>query len=242
MKKIIVCHGDKGGVGKSVFAMIATEYCIANGLNTAVVDGDANVNDIANRYSEDSNVQSILIDLDKSGNDAQDAVTLLFNHIERMGHDIVILNMPANSTKILKDSGELIVDVANDLGYETIVVWMLGKDEASAKLSASCEICNIADKKIAVVNRIYGDNNANYYWFINPVYRNEWVQSGGLVTEIPALNNIAMTAIRNNPDKPLYVLAGKDNSSLTTIEKSGIKIWMKKSWANVMPLIFGDNT
>lgn len=238
MKKLIITHGDKGGVGKSTIAMAIIEYLIANEKPVTIVDGDVNVSDIAMRYANHKNCKAIIVDLDKSGEEAQDASILLFRHIEDIGNDFVILNMPANSSKILDEYGEFILEVSKELGYEVSVIWMIGKDESSARLSAACNICDIADRKIAVVNRYDGKIDDNYYWFREPKYYQSWVDEGGYVAEMPLMSKISLRMIKGNLDKSLVDLI--NSNEVNTSDKIAISSWLRKTWSSIMPAIMGE--
>ncbi len=57
MKHLVISHGDKGGVGKSIFSMLAVEFGLFSGRNVAIVEGDTKIGDVKARYE---NVVSVL--------------------------------------------------------------------------------------------------------------------------------------------------------------------------------------
>ncbi|OCX68704.1 hypothetical protein A6M27_10750 [Acidithiobacillus thiooxidans] len=239
MKRLIISHGDKGGVGKSIYAMLAVDYLLSKGLDVAVVEGDIQIGDVAKRYDGVDGVTSFNVDLDKSGRDAENSIAVLFKHIEKMGCENVVINAPANAKKALDTNAELILPVAQDLEFEVCVAWMVGIEEASAEMSEKSIICEMADRKIAVVNRHESEYDADFAWFTQPQYKKAWEKSGGMIGEIPELASRVAVVLKSHKNRSLASLAGVD-SPLMSVERQVFKNWLKKSWASaVAPLIDG---
>ena len=239
MKKLIISHGDKGGVGKSIYSMLATDYLLDAGQVVAVVEGDVEVGDVARRYDGVDSVTAFSVNLDKSGRDAENAIAVLFRHVEKMGCENVIINAPANAKKALDTNAEIIIPVAQDLGFEVCVAWMVGVEEASAEMSAKSVICEMADRKIAVVNRHDSEHDADFAWFTRPAYKDAWIKGGGLTGEIPELASRVASKLKEHKGRSLASLAGPD-SPLHIVDRQVIKNWLKKSWLSaVVPLLNG---
>jgi len=240
MKKLVICHGDKGGVGKSIFAMLTADYGLQCGHSTAVIEGDIKIGDVAKRYQGVSGVSVLGIDLDKSGRDAENAITSLFRQLEDSEADFVVLNAPANAHKALDSQAEIIVPVAQDLGFEVCVAWMVGLEESCARLANLSVICEMADKKIAVVNRHESQYDPDFFWLTDKTDRDIWVKSGGILGEIPDLASRVAAKLKENQGVPLAFLASKD-SPLHLVDRQVIKNWLRKSWGSaVIPLVGGD--
>ncbi|WP_070121945.1 hypothetical protein [Acidithiobacillus caldus] len=239
MKKLIICHGDKGGVGKSIFAMLATDWGLQAGRRVAVIEGDVKIGDVGRRYSGVDGVHGFGVDLDKSGRDAENAVTALFRQLEDSEADFVVLNAPANGHKALDSQAEIIVPVAQDLGFEVCVAWMVGLEESCARLANISIICEMADRRIAVVNRHESQYDADFFWLTDKTDRDIWVKSGGMLGEIPDLASRVAAKIKENQGVPLAFLSSKD-SPLHLVDRQVIKNWLKKSWEGaVIPLVGG---
>jgi hypothetical protein len=237
MKKLIISHGDKGGVGKSIFAMLAVDYALHRKMPVAVVEGDVKIGDVGKRYDGVQNVSTLRLDLDKSGRDAENAITTLFRHLEESESEIVVMNSPANAKKALDSNAEIIVPVARDLGFEICVGWMVGIEESSAVMAVESIICDMADRKIAVVNRHESEYDPDFFWFTNPKYKDTWVKSGGILGEIPDLASRVAAKLKEHQGVPLAALAGKD-SPLHIVDRQVIKNWLRKAFENaVMPLV-----
>ena len=235
MKHLVISHGDKGGVGKSIFSMLAVEFGLFSGRNVAIVEGDTKIGDVKARYE---NVISVLsVNLDKSGKDAENAIATLFGHLEALDSDFVVMNAPANAHKALDSYAELIVPVARELGFQICVAWMIGRESSSATLANESAICQVADRKIAVVNRHESDYDRDYYWFAVPQYKDAWIASGGLTGEIPELASRVGAKVKEYQGRSFASLAGPD-SPLFIVERQIIKNWLRKSWQESMtPLI-----
>ncbi|MDA8306665.1 MAG: hypothetical protein M0Z81_07550 [Deltaproteobacteria bacterium] len=235
MKHLVISHGDKGGVGKSIFSMLAVEFGLFSGRNVAIVEGDTKIGDVKARYE---NVVSVLsVNLDKSGKDAENAIATLFSHLEALDSDYVVMNAPANAHKALDSYAELIVPVARELGYQICVAWMIGRESSSATLANESAICQMADRKMAVVNRHESDYDLDYYWFTVPQFKDAWIASGGLTGEIPELASRVGAKIKENQGRSFTSLAGRE-SPLFIVERQIIKNWLRKSWEESMiPLV-----
>ncbi|WP_248885658.1 hypothetical protein [Acidithiobacillus acidisediminis] len=235
MKHLVISHGDKGGVGKSIFSMLAVEFGLFSGRNVAIVEGDTKIGDVKARYE---NVVSVLsVNLDKSGKDAENAIATLFGHLEALESDYVVMNAPANAHKALDSYAELIVPVARELGFQICVAWMIGRESSSATLANESAICQMADRKMAVVNRHESDYDLDYYWFTVPQFKDAWIASGGLTGEIPELASRVGAKIKEHQGRSFASLAGRE-SPLFIVERQIIKNWLRKSWEESMiPLV-----
>jgi hypothetical protein len=235
MKHLVISHGDKGGVGKSIFSMLAVEFGLFAERNVAIVEGDTKIGDVKARYE---NVVSVLsVNLDKSGKDAENAIATLFGHLEALDSDFVVMNAPANAHKALDSYAELSVPVARELGFQICVAWMIGRESSSATLANESVICQVADRKIAVVNRHESDYDRDYYWFAVPQYKDAWIASGGLTGEIPELASRVGAKVKEYQGRSFASLAGPE-SPLFIVERQIIKNWLRKSWQESMtPLI-----
>jgi hypothetical protein len=238
MKNLIISHGDKGGVGKSIFSMLAVEYGLYRERGVVIVEGDTQIGDVKSRYE---NVVPVLsVNLDKSGKDAENAIATLFGHLEALESDFVVMNAPANAHKALDSHAELIAPVAQELGFRICVAWMIGREASSATLANASTICQVADRRIAVVNRHESDYDRDYYWFTVPQYREAWIASGGLTGEIPELASRVGAKVKEYQGQSFTSLAGRD-SPLFVVERQIIKNWLRKSWEGaVVPLIEED--
>ena len=239
-KQLIIAHGEKGGVGKSMFSMLAVDYLINknDGRKIAIVEGDLSVGDVAARYAGVPGIQGYAVDIDKSGRDAENAIALLFDKLEANDSDSVVLNAPANAAKSLDVNAELILPVAKSLGYEVCVAFMIGLEAASGEMSKRSIICKLADRKVAVVNRRESAHDFEFAWFTNPDYQHAWAESGGILGgELPNLASRAAAEIKKYQGRTLVSMSGPD-SPLKAVYRQMIKDWLLAAWQqSVIPLI-----
>jgi len=238
-KIMIISHGDKGGVGKSVFSSLSIEYGLHVNKSVSVVEGDTKIHDIKDRYAGTS-ATVLSIDLDKSGADATNAIASLFRHIEGSQSDFIVLNSPANAHKILDTQSDIIIPVAKDLGYMVCAAWMVGLEESSAALASGSIICQLADRKMAVINRHESSYDMDFAWFSKPEYRNLWIDSGGIIGEIPDLASRVSARLKGFPGMTLAELSGPD-SPLHLVDRQIIRSWLRKSWNDAVVPLIGDS-
>ena len=242
-KQLIIAHGEKGGVGKSMFSMLAVDYLLNKGddRKIAIVEGDLSVGDVAARYAGVDGVEGYAVDIDKSGRDSENAIALLFDTLEQNDCDSVVLNSPANAAKALDANAELILPVAKGLGYEVCVAFMIGLESASGEMSKRSVICKLADRKLAVVNRRESSENHEFAWFTNPDYQAAWAESGGILGgELPNLASRAASKLKDYQGRTLASMTGPD-SPLMIVYRQMIKDWLLSAWQQaVIPLIDPD--
>ncbi len=238
MKHLIVSHGEKGGVGKSTYASIVIEAALNNNKRIAVVDadprsGDVELSDVAARYADVENCQTVRLSLAKSGADAADAVSALFEHIEQIDYDFIVINSPPNAYASLEENADIIASVAHELGYEIGIGWLLGTEDVSAVMATQSRICKLADKKLAIINRHEGASDSRFSWFQKPQYRQAWLDSGGMEAEMPELAARVAGAVRDTLSDPAYkgwtmVKLASAGSPLPAINRTMLNAWLKK--------------
>lgn len=222
-KKITFCHGDKGGVGKSVLAAALVDYALDIVGEVALVEGDLKIADLARRYESVPGVAGFLVDLARPDG-AEDAAITLFDALEKAGSPpVVIVNLPAAASGTIDREADLIAAAAVGLGYSIRVGWMLGAGEDSARLASESTLCRVADRKIAIHNGAFGDISRSAW--LSHQARAEWKQTGGMEAEMPALATRVMAEIRDKPGR----LADFEQpvGGLTVISRQIVVAWRR---------------
>lgn len=236
-KKLILVHGDKGGVGKSTLASLIIDAALEAFGKVAVVEGDEKIDDVSARFDGVPGVTGFMVDLARP-DASEEAVIALFEELEGAGlPDTVVVNTPASASATLDRQAAVLVEAAHDLGYGVRVAWMLGPDEASAALSGESELCRLADRKVAVVNERFGDGK-RFAWNKHSA-RQAWGESGGLESALPHLTDRAMTAVQDHPGR--YSVLAAPGSPISTITRKYIMEWVNKAWTGpIALLLFGE--
>ncbi|MDX5931755.1 hypothetical protein [Acidiphilium acidophilum] len=235
MKKLLLVHGDKGGVGKSTLASALIDLALAGGP-ICVVEGDIKVADVARRFSGIPDVLGLVIDLARPDG-SEDAIIGLFEKIEAAGApEMIVVNLPAGASSTIDAQAQILHAASREIGYEIRVAWMIGAGADSARLAGESAICRVADKKIAVFNAALGEI-AKSVWMNHPA-RDAWLSSGGLETIMPALASRVMTEVRDRPGRYTDLIA--PTSGLSVISRQIIKNWMSAIAAGPGGLMFHD--
>lgn len=236
-KLLVVFHGDKGGVGKSLGAMLAIDYLMYQGCPVTVVEGDTHIGDVATRFHGADGVNILNVNLDASGPDAENAVNRLFGEIERANSAAVVLNAPANSFKSLDAHADLIAPIAQELGYKIHLAWMIGPSTESAALANQSAMAAVADRRIALVNRglVPGASLDHFAWYSarHPEYRQAWLDNGGLEGEIPSLLSDVMGEVvsRTGQFSTLAKPADRPQDGLPGVaSRHALWRWLNNAW------------
>jgi hypothetical protein len=236
MKKLILGHGDKGGVGKSTLISLCVDYSLTCGA-ACVIEGDATIDDVASRFVGVAGITGFGVDLSRP-DASEEAVIGVFEALEREGlPDTVIINTPASASATLDRQATVFVDAAHELGYSVRVGWMVGPDENSAALSTTSALCKLADHKIAVMNARFGDPQ-KFLWARHEA-RTAWLESGGLEAVLPPLTDTAMHAVREHMGR--YTDLAKPGSGLSTITRKYVMDWVRRSFEGPVAQLFSDN-
>lgn len=239
-KQIVVAHGDKGGVGKSLYSMLMIDYALDKGQPVVLIEGDKNISDVARRFAGVDGVTTIKVDLDASGIDAEASINKLFTEIESAGGDFFVLNTPANSSKSIDIHTDQFMFACDELGYSLRLAWMVGTGQESAILANQSQLAAAADRRIAVVNRglAPGADDSHFYWLSTQgePERTQWLEAGGIEGELLTLLSRVKTQVDNLPG-PFQSLTLR-SSPLNVISRSGLWRWLQAARENaVAPLV-----
>jgi hypothetical protein len=235
MKKLILGHGDKGGVGKSTLIGLCVDFALTRGP-TCVIEGDATIDDVAARFAGVAGVTGFGVDLSRP-DASEEAVIGVFEALEREGlPDTVVINTPASASATLDRQAAVFIEAAHEIGYSVHVGWMVGPDENSAALSATSELCRLADRKIAILNGRFGDPQ-KFLW-VRHKARAAWLESGGLEAVLPPLTDTAMHAVREHMGR--YTTLAAPGSGLSTITRKYVMDWVRRAFEGPVAMLFQD--
>lgn len=136
MKSIYISHGDKGGCGKSLWAMIVASILSVKKERFLLVEADANLSggqpDVGPRFEHDSYADVVMAPI--AGQESpEDLIADLFEIIEQTDAEHIVINTPAGASETLEKVGELIGLACQTLGYRLVVFYNLFKTEVAVK-------------------------------------------------------------------------------------------------------------
>ena len=224
MKKIVIVHGDKGGVGKSTFSGLLADYFLQKFGHCVLVEGDRKIPDVARRFEGVEGVDGKLVDLARPDL-SEEALVALFNEIENSG-DFVVINLPAGASSTIDAQSAILFPAAEELGFEVSVAWLIGQEEDSIRLLQDSRLCQEAHRAMLLINARHGDPSRSFWW--NHPFRKDWRERGGLEAVFPNLTDRVMRKVRETTGRYSDLVAKPD---FTVIERQAIKRWTDQVWS-----------
>lgn len=186
--RFVVVHGDKGGVGKSMTAMVLTDLLLTSDIPVAVIDADTRNPDVGRMFRE-SECPNIGINLR-----ATDGWMDVIDFVHQNPDHTFILSMPAGISesmdqefadfvRFLKGHGE-----KTGRGSELILWWVINLFPDSINLLQETIEHHGKDfhQVVVVRNNIFGQPSDFVFWNDTPLCR-EIEKKGGLTVDLPPL-------------------------------------------------------
>ncbi len=222
MKKLVIVHGDKGGVGKSTFSGLLADYFLQKFGHCVLVEGDRKIPDVARRFEGVEGVDGKLVDLARPDL-SEEALVALFNEIENSG-DFVVINLPAGASSTIDAQSAILFPAAEELGFQVAVAWLMGQEEDSIRLLQDSRLCQEAHRAMLLINARHGDPSRSFWW--SHPFRQEWRERGGLEAVFPNLTDRVMRKVRETTGRYSDLMTRPD---FTVIERQAIKRWIDHS-------------
>ena len=127
--KVVVMHGDKGGVGKSMVSQALADYLMARGEQVAIIEADTRNPDVARMYGNNLPVAQTNVRSETGWMDVMDFV------MKHPGHSI-ILNTPAGIGEYMKQDMESFARFLKDqdVPVEMELWWVMNVQHDSVNL------------------------------------------------------------------------------------------------------------
>lgn len=236
MNTILFVHGEKGGVGKSLYAATVADYILEKTGSVIVVEGDKTICDVANRFREVEGTTVIQSNLSRPETSEEAIIKLLeyLDGLNTQGDRHIVVNTPASVSTTLDTQSSLILPVVREMGYEIMVSWLMAGGMSEELLMRS-SLCAGAARKIAVVNTHYVDAES---WLKSKSHE-EWMEDGGLDGQLPKMTASAVSVMQTHSTKPLSVLAGVDGGQSIVMRQS-IKNWLSTAHAGAVAPLYED--
>lgn len=238
---LFISHGDKGGVGKSVLSMIATEHLLNQGASPLIVEADPTQPDLGVRYAGICDLAAL--PLNRAG-DSENALSAFGERLESAGADHVVVNLPAGAGETLDSTADLIRDLADALGYRLVVTYSLEKNRVAADAlvrSLGAGLLSVVDQ----ANRFvafpeYKGAPATFDWYTRPDRKTAAI--GGEIV-IPALGNRSALQKLEATRGPVSALVDKSSrpDGWMILDQSSVYRWYMAALAAVQPIFEGDS-
>lgn len=215
--KIIISHGDKGGVGKSLVAAAAVDTIIASNENAvvALVEGDNTQPDVAPRFKNVDNVIAFQASLNAPELGYErlgEIIGKVLNGVAESGDSTdnvsIVINTPAGFSETFNDEAQgLLKSIVDGFGAKLTILYSVG-NTAIAKTGASDFIKNntTGGETILVLPEYLANAetwNSKFKQFIND----------GLAFVFPKIKNTVIDIYMANPDKYLPEIEEKLKTS-----------------------------
>lgn len=229
MANIVISHGDKGGVGKSVVAAATIDYCLANGIPVALIEGDKSQPDVAQRYLDHIAVDGVNLNRadaqEQAGIQFVDAVNDITTNHDDM---VVVVNLPATASDTLDGIADELMASANASGHQCSVIYSLGQhSHATAGIRRSAEsglIGAVDANNVTIAYNAYLGDPEKWHYKISGT-RGEIGSQFNEIT-IPELRPLELAQKVFATERPLSDLVKAECGDLTITER----IFFNKRW------------
>src|SRR5436305_1132812 len=124
---VIICHGDKGGVGKSVMCSVICDWLGKSNINFALVDGDTRNPDVARMFKSTAPVAELNL---RTHDGWMDLTDFMSEHTER----VIVISMPAGIGEELSKEGATFVNTIKLLDRPMNLFWIINRLPDSVNL------------------------------------------------------------------------------------------------------------
>jgi hypothetical protein len=226
MSKLIIFHGDKGGVGKSFAATMYLDREIAAGRSPVVIDSDVRNPDVIRVFQDDLECHQQKLINQKGWVD-------LYNLIETKTDQDVVISLPSQVGIFVSNEGDQLGDMTKIMDKKLVIVWPINTEADSVYLLklALDEITKI-DHLLVLMNGYFGDADTFDEWSGSKT-RKAILDKGYSEGYIPKLYDPLSKKIRKSY-KP-FTKALKEGK-ITLVERVMIEGWIKKSYGVFEPL------
>lgn len=240
--RIILSHGDKGGVGKSMIAAAVADYLNCTGEQVVVIDADTRNPDVARMLSKDMTCAQMDLRAENGWMEAMD-------FIERHQGYTIVISTPAGIGESMGDDIPRFAAFLNELGtpVEMELWWTINLlPDAVNLLGDAYKNYGKYFTRIRVVRNLFhsmGDTKAFIFWDESTL-RPKLEKNGGLTINFPALHLRVMSKLFN-PDRIMPFSHAIDASvgetvGLTSSERFKLKDWFKAVGVCLAPALNSD--
>jgi MinD-like ATPase involved in chromosome partitioning or flagellar assembly len=176
---IFLVGGGKGGVGKSLMAMVLLDYLHAAGRAPFLVETDTSVPDVFKTYGEAIEGEAVNLDEREGWMD-------LVNLVERRSQAAIVINTGARNQTGISNFGKTLSKALPQLGRKLVVLWMIDRKRESLELLSDF-IDAIPEAEIHVVRNLYLGSEKKFELYNGSKMRAAVEAKGGHTLSLPEL-------------------------------------------------------
>ena len=234
-KPIIVVGGSKGGVGKSLVAMVVVDW-LAEGKQQPVVvlDGDNSNPDVA-KVCKALDPEPRLLDLD-----VRDGWLNLSELCNDHADAHVVVNMGARSLRPLQAySGSVLQDIHRHLGRATTMLWVIDDERDSVELLRSyLETVQEAGAlpawlRLHVVCNAGQDEHRSFALYEGTDTARQVAQAGGAALRVSMLAKRVTTLLYTGRLPIAAVASGAGADGVSFSARIEMERWRREAWAEL---------
>lgn len=237
--RIIISHGDKGGVGKSMIAAAIADYLNTNGELVAIIDADTRNPDVDRMFGKHLPCVQMNLRAENGWMEAMDFV------VQHPGYTIVV-STPAGIGEDMKNDIPRFAAFLADLETpaEMELWWTINLlPDAVNLLGEAYKSYGKYFTRVRVVRNLFhsmGDARQFIFWD-ESILRPQLEKKGGLTINFPALHLRVMSKLFN-PDKIMpfseAIDAGVGESvGLSASERFKLKDWFREVGVCLKPAL-----
>jgi hypothetical protein len=224
MSEIHFVGGEKGGVGKSVFARLLCQYCIDKSQPFAAIDADISHGALLRYYSDYA--QAVDLEVFESADQIMDRAL----GAERR----VLVDLPAQSSRLLQRwfSSGAVLDFAREMGVK-LYFWHVSDGGFDSINELQRNLSELGDSLQLIVVKNLG-RSADFSQFDESEVVKQMYINGGRVIELPALHATTMYKI-DRKGSSFWSAAHSDDGeySLLPKERQRTRLWLTQAYGQV---------
>jgi len=218
--KIVVVHGDKGGVGKSTALMWMIENHLMNNRGDfGVIEADPKITDVGQRYESLNIVEYAPLEIENE-RDSMEGVGRIFEAAMKLEKDVIYVNMPASASRVLDPNAELLASSISDINASLRIVFVANNQAISKKLlenSMTNGIMKYANKTALVLNKKSDGDPQTWPVAMSDISPEKLVM-------MPEISAVSYRHVADVTD-PLCVVM----NDLNALQKNIIKMWIRNA-------------
>ena len=221
--KLILFHGDKGGIGKSFMASIYIDYLLSSVKKdqVIVVESDTRNPDVARLFLQHVRVENIDLKLHDGWMELADLLA------DNPDHEVVV-SLPAGIGHFVEEEAAYLTSVLKDLCHTMKVYWPINRLKDSIillKEFLNSPLSDLSQEIVVIQNGFFGDQRKFVRWSDSKTRKKFLARPGAREAFLPELHERVVDSITG----PFSMAEGLKYSEKTELER-----WIRAAHAAVL--------